>query len=367
MKPSATDFANKNAGGTDATDRYALWVLTPNGLKLGRRLLAALPNMDLYLSDRLDAGQPAASVRRFSRLAPALAHEFHRYRGHLFIMATGIVVREIAPLITHKSKDPAVVVMDEHGRFVISLLSGHIGGANRLAERIAEAIGATPVITTATDVNRVPAVDVVAAQLGLVIENPAAIKHVNMALLTGETIAVYDPYGYIEDRLPAVQAVSFSREPPGPDEAARVFIDDRRCELPPDTLILRPPSLTAGIGCNRHTPLEEIRELLFSVLARHGLATQSLCCLATVDLKSDEPGLQKLAEDLNLPLHFYARDALNRVDTIQSPSAMVEKHVGVKSVCEAAAILAAQNGNLIVPKHTTPNVTVAIARISSTS
>jgi cobalt-precorrin 5A hydrolase len=97
------------------------------------------------------------------------------------------------------------------------------------------------------------------------------------------------------------------------------------------------------------------------------LATQSLCCLATVDLKSDEPGLQKLAEDLNLPLHFYGRDALTRVDTIQSPSAMVEKHVGVKSVCEAAAILAAQNGNLIVPKHTTPNVTVAIARISSTS
>ena len=121
---------------------------------------------------------------RFGSLTEMVAASFRRYEGHVFIMATGIVVRTVAGLLVHKTEDPAVVVVDDRGMFAISLLSGHLGGANRLAGEVAAAIGAQPVITTATDMNAVPAIDVLALELGLRIENPNAIKTVNMALLS---------------------------------------------------------------------------------------------------------------------------------------------------------------------------------------
>jgi cobalt-precorrin 5A hydrolase len=144
---------------------------------------------------------------------------------------------------------------------------------------------------------------------------------------------------------------------------AGVFIDDVRWNLPPQVLVLRPASLVAGIGCNRNTGSEEIKALLEEVLAANNLAQSSLKCIASIDVKADEAGLIALANTLELPLVFFEREQLNQVKEIENPSTVVEKHVGVKSVCEAAAILAAQNGTLIVPKCTTPNVTVAIARI----
>jgi cobalt-precorrin 5A hydrolase len=132
-------------------------------------------------------------------------------------------------------------------------------------------------------------------------------------------------------------------------------------------LVLRPSSLVAGIGCNRNTELAEIRNLLVAASERANLSLASLKCLASIDVKADESGLIALGRDLELPLVFFNRQELNQVNTIQNPSTVVEKHVGVKSVCEAAAILAARNGTLVVPKQTTRNATVAIARISSLS
>ena len=149
--------------------------------------------------------------------------------------------------------------------------------------------------------------------------------------------------------------------------AVGIFVDDDVCDLPPRTLVLRPGTLVAGIGCNRNTPCREIRELLLRTLADHDLAPGSLTGLASIDIKADEAGLLELASEMNLPLRFFDREALNQVTTIQNPSEMVEKHVGVKSVCEAAAILASHQGRLIVPKKNTRNVTVAIARINSPS
>jgi cobalt-precorrin 5A hydrolase len=138
-------------------------------------------------------------------------------------------------------------------------------------------------------------------------------------------------------------------------------------DLPPQILILRPGSLVAGIGCNRNTAKDEIRGLLMAVMNNHRLAVGSLKSIASVSIKNDEPGLLGLAADLGLPITFFDKPELKQVEGIQTPSAMVEKHLGVKSVCEAAAILASNQGNLIVPKHTTPNVTVAIARIACIS
>lgn len=341
-----------------STKTRAIWALTPGGARLAQKIARRLPETDLFLSEGCGSRDSGAVV--FSGLADAIAERFGDYTGHIFIMSTGIVVRMLAPLIRHKTMDPAVVAADEAGRHVISLLSGHIGGANRLAEKIAALIGARPVITTATDLNQVPAIDVLARERHLTIENPSAIKHVSMALLNQERIYLHDPNHLIQDALAG--KVLASGEKTGKPDRPGVFVDDIVVDLPPRTLLLRPATLVAGIGCNRHTPMAELHDLLLKTLQVHHLAPGSLACLASVDIKQDEKGLLELGLALNLPVIFFSRDELGRVKNIQNPSAMVEKHLGVKSVCEAAAILAAGNGKLAVPKQTTPNVTVAVAR-----
>ncbi len=354
--------------------KLAIWAITPHGASLANRLAENLPDADVHVSRNLI--EKKFSHIQFERLSATLEEKFRRYSGHIFIMATGIVVRLLAPLIQSKTRDPAVVVVDDLGKNAISLLSGHIGGANELTRKIARIIEANPVITTATDINEVPAIDLLAMANDLVIENPAAIKTVNMALLKREKILVHDPFDFLADRLPNSESrssrffindINKESQQSEINNNGCVYIDDAIVDLPPQVLILRPPSLVAGIGCNRGTASEEINAHLTEVLESHRLASTSLKCLASIDVKNDEAGLIAVAENLDLPLIFFKREELNQVKGIKNPSPIVEKHVGVKSVCEAAAILAAQNGSLIVPKQTTPNVTLAIARINFSS
>ncbi|QTA88684.1 cobalt-precorrin 5A hydrolase [Desulfonema magnum] len=340
------------------THKLAIWAVTPNGAKLARRISAGLSGADLHFSASLE--NEGDSSATFETLSGALSQAFDKYNAHIFIMSAGIVVRLVAPHIRHKTSDPAVVVADEKGYHVISLLSGHIGGANALAKQIAEIIDATPVITTATDLNKVPAIDLLAKEKGLFIENPDAIKYVSMAFLKGKKICCHDPFQLMSNTILSAWFSVLNSQ-------FSIFIDDVVADLPPHTLILRPKSLVAGIGCNRNTDKKEIKELLYEVLEKNALARGSLKCIATVDLKADEQGLLALGQDLNLPLEFFTREELEKVKDIKTPSAMVEKHIGVKSVCEASAILATKKGKLIVPKHSTRNVTVAIARIPFTS
>jgi cobalt-precorrin 5A hydrolase len=341
-------------------NKIAVWAITPNGVALAARIAEAFAGAEVFAAAKLES-LPESAVR-FKSLAEELATRFRCYGGHVFIMATGIVVRMVAGLIADKTADPAVVVVDDRGQFAISLLSGHIGGANRLTEEVAAAIGAQAVITTATDVNAIPAIDVIAVELGLKIENPQAIKTVNMALLAGSPVAVHDPWGVLAGRIPNAAAGSAA---PG---RTWVWVDDRTAAGPPGALVLRPPSLVAGIGCNRNTRAEEIRGLLCATLHEAGLTGACLKRLASIDLKGDEPGLAALAQELGLPLEFFGREAIAAVqDGVPTPSAAVEKHIGVKSVCEAAAILSSRGGALIVPKRSSPNATVAIARTRFTS
>ena len=346
----------------------AIWAITANGLALARRLAEQWPGAVVRCSRRLAGCEEMPNTQAFQGLIPAAAQDYHAFDGHIFIMATGIVVRAIAPLLKHKTVDPAVVVLDDQGRFAISLVAGHIGGANELAVRTADLLGSTPVITTATDVNAKPAIDLIAVRQGLKIENPEAIKTVNMALLNEEPIRVHDPCGLISAWLPpACQTVS-REEVLGADRGrTAVYVDDAGTPSAPRTLILRPGSLVAGVGCNRGTPKAEIRALLEEVLCKFELSLLSIDQLASIDVKRDESGLLALGEELNLPLQFYSREKLNHVRQVPNPSAMVAKHVGVQSVCEAAAILASKGGHLVVPKHKTQNVTLAIARHSSMS
>jgi len=349
-------------------DKIAIWVITPNGIKIARRIAERLPDMDLYASDKSSPGNLKATT--FDKLADVMAEKFHQYTAHIFIMATGIVVRMIAPFIQNKMEDPAVVVIDDQGRHAVSLLAGHLGGANHLTRKVAEMIQADPVITTATDVNDKPAIDVLAKENKLNIENPPAIKTVNMALLTDQKIGVHDPFAVLQDDIPnavPLDEKGLAKWKVSKDCAAAIYVDDKRVDLPVDILILRPASLVAGIGCNRNTPMDEIKSLLDEVLKNNHLAGSSLSRIATIDLKADEHGLLELAKTLSVPIDFFSREKLGQIKDIQTPSTLVENYIGVKSVCEAAAILASQMGTLIVPKQKTPNVTVALARKVFTS
>jgi len=345
-------------------NKIAIWVITPNGLQLAARIIDKISGCNLLISSgSIHKKKIETSFRYtvFENLAEKIEKEFSKHSGHIFIMSTGIVVRMIAPYIQSKLTDPAVLVMDDHGKHVISLVSGHIGGANDLAEKVAGFTGADPVITTATDVNNVPAIDMLAIENGLLIENPSAIKCINMAFLTKNEVRLYDPYGFLSygnesSVFTEIRNVSDRLDTPA------VFVDDKKTEINVNTLVLRPKSLVVGMGCNRNTSKNELMGFLKQVLDDSCLSIKSIKCLATVDLKKDETGLTELAEELRVPVKYYSTDELNSEKNIKNPSPMVEKHIGVKSVCEAAAILAAKNKKLIVQKQTSANVTAAIVR-----
>ncbi len=345
-------------------EKIAIWAITPKGAALAKKITESMTNAKLHLSAGLDIKNIPASY--FERLSDAVSLDFHSYSGHIFIMSTGIVVRLISSYLQSKAMDPAVVAVDEIGRHAVSLVSGHIGGANELAIKVAGLTGAEPVITTATDVNQVPAIDIYAKKHNLFIENPGAIKNINMAFITGKKFYLHDPYKLLRESINSSHILKDIKKDQIPEnkDIPGVFIDDIIVDLTKNTLILRPGSLVAGIGCNRNTSMDEIKGFLKEVLEESKLAIASVIRIATINLKADEPGLIAFAEDLSLPIVFYGKEELNRAVGIKRPSVMVAKHTGAESVCEAAAILASNNGKLIVEKHSTRNVTVAIARMS---
>lgn len=330
-----------------AKKTVAVYALTPEGAGLARKIAGSLEG-DLFLPERF-AGQ---GEKGFGSLGEVVGEGFREYAGHVFVAAAGIVVRVVAGLLGSKAEDPAVVVLDQAGRYAVSLLSGHLGGANALAKRVAGICGAQPVITTATDVAGLPSLDLLARERGLRIGNPGAVKRANAALLEGRILKVEDP----EWRLGTLDERHFERVEKGGD--VRVTWKTGG-EAEQDVLLLHPPCLWAGVGCRKGTGAGEIVDLLRRVLGEHGLALESLAGLASVEDKRHEPGLVRAAGDLGLPLRIFSRAELAGV-AVPHPSEIVRKHLGLESVCEAAAMLAAR-GRLLAPKAKTARATLAIA------
>jgi cobalt-precorrin 5A hydrolase len=288
-----------------------------------------------------------------------LAHAWQEYDRLICIMAAGIVVRGIAPLLRDKTTDPAVVVCDEQGRFAISLLSGHLGGGNALAHRVAELLGGQAVITTASDVLGHTALDIWARDLGLAVADRHRLTSVMAKLVNTGSVSLYSEYP-----LPKLPPDIILHDDPA---SADLLISCRTdlgsdCGTGKAAVLLHPKSLTAGIGCNRDTPAPEIEQALREACAEHNLAPQSVRSLASIDLKNDEPGLLDFARSKGYTIDFYNRDQLNGVDGV-STSAAVLKATGAKGVAEPAAILSSGNGLLLVKKMKWPNVTVAIAEL----
>ncbi|SKA83623.1 cobalt-precorrin 5A acetaldehyde-lyase [Paucidesulfovibrio gracilis DSM 16080] len=333
----------------------------PLGLELARFLKA-----ELWVPQRLAAHADTSAldmVQTFDALDECMQRIFHTRTAHVFIGATGIAVRAIAPHVRSKATDPAVVVLDQNGKHCVSLLSGHLGGANALTRRIAEFTGAQAVITTGTDCAGLPAPDDLARKLELRASNIPCIKAVNALLLEGEAPQLYDPLDIFSRHKQGTRPLSHWFHPCRTPEAWNPNVPGvwiHWTTPPQNAFALHPPCLHAGLGCRRGTSAQEILTFLRTTVQEHGLAIPALADLSSIEAKADEPGLLQAADTLGLSLQFYPADRLSRVTT-PTPSALVQQHMGVPSVCEAAAILSANNGPLILPKRHNNRITLAVA------
>lgn len=268
----------------------------------------------------------------------------------VFVGACGIAVRSVAPYVRDKTADPAVLAVDERGRFVISLLSGHIGGANALTARLAAALGATPVITTATDVNGRFSVDAWAAGQGLYIDGMTAAKAVSAAILEGEVPLASD-FPVVGD-LPSGLV-------PGEDGPVGICISWAERRPFGKTALLVPPVVRLGIGCRKGTDAARIAALADRVLEENGVHPKAVRAAASIDLKKTEPGLLAFCASRGWPVEFFTAEELLAVEGEFTSSEFVRGVTGVDNVCERAALKGAER--LLVRKTAGDGVTVALA------
>ena len=327
--------------------KIAVIALTRGGRELAGRIVAGLESSESCV---VTCGVVATIERLW-------AH----YDGLICIMAAGIVVRAIAPLFRDKKVDPCVLVLDEKGQFVISLLSGHLGGGNELARKVEVITGGTAVITTASDVTGHTALDLWAAENNLRVQNPQRLAGVSAKLVNEGEVSFFSTLEC--GRLPADFKVV--------DEQALADIILSCGAIDPvehpDALVLCPCNLYLGMGCNRGAKAVDFELAVTELCAQYRLDRRAIAGIASIDLKADEAGLLQFARDNNLPLRFYTAEELNRVEGLATSPAVLAA-TGAKGVAEPAAMLAAgddttpgQPGQLIVRKIKWKDVTAAVA------
>lgn len=334
----------------------AILYITDNGFTLAKKLNSLYPDAKAF------------------KFKPATLSKFWgKHKSFIFIMASGIVVRTIAPLIKDKRTDPAVVVLDEKGRFAVSLLSGHLGGANKIAKEIADFLNSKrgiaeetkshprteAVITTASDLNNMTSIDLWAKENNLIIDNCNLVPQVGTSFLNKGVLKVYSE---VEIKMPE----GFLRT--DKSSSADALITNKQFKIQnskfKNKIYLRPKNLIIGIGCNRGTSADEIEDAVKRALAEKKLSFLSIHSVATIDIKADEKGLNEFAREYGFPIKTFTANELNVLNAIQK-SALVFKATGAYAVAEPAAILASENGKLLVKKMKMGNVTVAIAERQS--
>ncbi len=294
--------------------------------------------------------------------------ESPRAEAIIFVGSCGIAVRAIAPFVEKKDRDPAVLVIDEKGQFAISLLSGHLGGANELTKEVCRITGAVPVITTATDIQEKPAVDVFAKKNHCKIGNLKKIKVISSAILAGEEVGCMSLMT-IEGTIPQgiIQVWPDADKQGMPNKGLVISPYTCHKDYFSETLQLLPQCLTLGIGCKKDTSVEKIEEAVSEALAAAGLDIGSVEQVASIDLKAAEPGLLEYCRRNDFPLRTFGAEKLAKIEGRFSSSKFVGEITGVDNVCERSALAGAraishgQETKLIAGKFKGSGVTVAVA------
>ncbi len=352
--------------GQRARRPIAAVAITRRGAQMAASLAGRLEGVELYVEQRW-AAEAGVPCRAFALpLRPVLADLFARYPSLVLFVAVGVAVRLLAPLLAAKSRDPAVVTVDEAGRFAVCLLSGHRGGGEALAQEVAAALGATPVLTSASAALGLPALDLLGDEWGWRLEGEEHLTAVAAALVNGGPVAFYQdsgrrPWQGLPPGLVEVSSLAEARE----RGVACIVVSERLLpegalgKLP--AIVYRPRTLVAGVGCRRGVGGAEVAAFVRQTLRVNGLSPLSLHSLATVASKAQEPGLREAAALLGVPLVPLPPAVLRRLAGRVSPSAS-ERLLGLPSVSEASALAAAGAETLLVPRAKNGRVTVAVAR-----
>lgn len=364
--------------------QIALIAVTQKGVERARHLRQRLKAGEVYRPTRYGIATAAWDRPYDTALASQVAAWFTHYDQLIFFLATGAVTRLIAPCLGSKTTDPGVLAVDEAGRFVIPVLSGHQGGANAFARTVAGYLGATPVITTASDVIGGLSLDLLAETLGWVAEPAERLKAAAMALVNQEPVAIIQEVGSSGSWLnawelpPHVTWVPRVSDLPSQSFSAVLWITDRLVtdlhgRDAESILWFRPPSVVLGVGCERGLPLAALEGGLEHFLRQAGYARASITALASLDRKADETAIVELARRSGWQTFFYGAEELAQVAGMARPSAAVERCVGTPGVAEPAALLAAGTERLLAEKQVVASalapqrMTFALARLATTA
>lgn len=341
--------------------KIAIISFTDHGSKLNHEIRGRLTEMG-YLCEAAAFERYAEKYQlkiREESLGEWTEKMFQTQYAIVFISATGIAVRSIAPFVQHKTVDPAVVVMDEQGKFVISLMSGHLGGANELTGLLAEITGAIPVITTATDVNKKFAVDVFAGKNQLQIDDIKKVRMIASGILDDDETGFYSEFP-VEGEIPSELSFWNAKTGFSAERGIAVSIHEKKVFYP-QTLRLIPAVVTIGIGCKKGTPEEKIEEKVLQALAENDIDLRSVEQIASIDLKREEQGILDLTKKYGVDFVTFSAEELRNTEGDYSASGFVKTVTGVDNVCERSAVLASGGGTLIQKKTAGAGVTVALA------
>lgn len=351
---------------TIIVEQVSILAITKNGIGIAREIKEHFLNFVIYAPEKFSDSKTDI-IWYGEETSKKIAELFKASNAIICLFSLGAVIRLISPYLKDKKTDPAVIVIDDKKNFVISVLSGHIGGANRLTEEIAKKIGSVPVVTTAADVNKTIAVDMIGREFGWTIDDESTVTRVSALMVNEEKIGVFQDCGqnWWNAELPRNVVIFHDfEEMINSDCRGFLIITDREIkgEFLMNSVIYRPKTLVVGIGLHWNTTSSTIKEGVLFCMERFGLSIKSINKFATIRKPQDIVGLIELGREMMLPVEYFERDELSRIN-IPNPSDTVKNFEGTASVSEASAVLGS-NGKLIVEKQKfPPDLTVAVARI----
>ena len=363
----------------NAPEKTAIIALTRNGARMARALAGSLDRDHALFIDRRFRKDDDSGEAFDLPLWPVVKRAFAGYSSLVLFLSAGASIRLLAPLLESKQIDPAVVCVDDAGSFCVSLISGHVGGADQLAQEVAVCLGARAVVTSASHASGTLAVDLLGREFGWRLKaDSTTITRASAAVINGQPIGIWqgagEPGWWPDGKpLPGNIAVYATLEDLAASACATaLIISDTTSDLETlladkITVVYRPRSLVIGMGCRRGVPVEELESLLAEALRENGLSAECLAEIATAEIKRGEPGLEQLAERHGVPLSFLQANELNGVfktnpGAITSKSERAHGLVGVWGVAEPAALLTAGASELLVNREKTTRATIAIAR-----